>query len=168
MTSIDPDAEPTEIDPPAAPAAPAPPADVEPDAEPVPARARGSRFVQVTAIAAVLGVIVALAGIWVATRPVSTPVQDCGAAAAFLLDGRVNVFADPEDPPVGLTRAQVVDNNDRPCQERAANQAAPGAVMIVAGTLIGLVAATVEVLGRWSLRHRARTSVPAPPTPETA
>jgi hypothetical protein len=114
----------------------------------------GTRFVRVTAAVAVIGLLLAVAGIWLATRPVSTPVQDCGAAAAFLLDGRVNVHADPESPPEGLTAAEVEDNNERPCQERAANQAAPGAVLIVVGTLIGLGAGLVEALARWRWRRR--------------
>lgn len=156
MTSIDPAPDPTELgETPPATAAAEVPTDVVVATPP----ARGSRFVRATAITALLGALLALAGIWVATRPVTTPVQDCGSAAAFLLDGRVDQLADPEDPPEGLTRAAVVDNNDRPCQERAAAQAGPGAVMIVAGTALGLLAGLVEALGRWWLRARAPVNV---------
>lgn len=105
--------------------------------------------------------LLALVGTWIATRAVQTPLQDCGVSAAFLLDGRVNLYADPDDPPAGRSQAEVLDNNDRPCQERAANQARPGALLIVAGTALGLGALIVELLLRSRWRARARRSLHA-------
>jgi len=103
--------------------------------------------------------VLAAVGLFVATRTVRTPLQDCGAAAAFLLDGRVDVVGDPDAPPAGATRADVVDNNGRRCQERAADQARPGALLILVGTGLGLAAAGAEALVRWRWRRRRRRPV---------
>jgi hypothetical protein len=110
-----------------------------------------------TALVATIGVVVALIGIAVMARPVSTPVQDCGSALVFLLDGGVNEFADPTDPPAGLTSAEVTDNNTRPCRERVADTARPGLVAFLAGTLIATAAAITEVSARGWRWHRRRT-----------
>lgn len=110
---------------------------------------------------AAAGILLALLGTWIAVQRVETPLQDCGVAAAYLLDGRVDVYGDPDDPPAGRTAAEVIDNNERPCQERAANQARPGAILVVAGTGVALLAALVEVLLRWRWRARTRNSLRA-------
>lgn len=111
-------------------------------------------LVRLTAWSAAIGLLLTLAGAWVATRTVATPVQDCGVAAAFLLDGRVDVIADPENPPAGLTAEQVEENNDSPCQERAANQARPGLLLVISGVGLGLVAFATETLTRWRWRRK--------------
>ncbi|MCB0977071.1 MAG: hypothetical protein KDB02_06390 [Acidimicrobiales bacterium] len=108
------------------------------------------------------GIVAVLAGAWMATRTVETPVQDCGVAAVYLLDGRVDVLADPANPPEGLTAAQVKANNAEPCQERAANQARPGALLVLAGTAVGIVAALSETALRWRWRRRRHGSVDQP------
>lgn len=123
---------------------------------------------RITAGLAIVGVLLAAFGLYRATRTVETPVQDCGVAAAFILDGRVNEFADPDEPPAGLTAAQVRDNNDDPCQERAADQAGPGALLIVTGTAVGLGAVVVEALFRWRWRRRRQRPVQEAGSPPTS
>ena len=93
--------------------------------------------VTVTAWVALLGLVVAAVGAVVLLLPLSTPTQNCGTSAGFLLDGRVNVFVDPEAPPAGITKADALDNNAKPCQERAANRARPAGIAVVGGALIG-------------------------------
>lgn len=121
-----------------------------------------TRTLRITAIAGFVGVLIALGGIAYVAMPLQTPLQDCGTAATFLVDGRVNAFGDPANPPPGATSEDVQANNAQPCQERAANRALPGAVVILAGTLIALGALVVEFFARLRLSRRART------TPATA
>lgn len=112
---------------------------------------------RITAIVGFLGLLLVLGGLFLLSRPVRTPVQDCGAAGAFLLDGRMNRFVDPADPPAGVSETDAIDNNTHPCQERAANRARPAAVILVIGTSITVVAGLTEVGLRWRLRNRRRT-----------
>lgn len=112
---------------------------------------------RLTAVVAVVGLVIALAGLWIATRPVSTPTQDCGVAAAFILDGRVDVLVGPAHPPAGVSAAQARSNNDRTCQQRAASKAGRGALLVVVGTATGLVAAVTETTMRSYWRHRRRS-----------
>lgn len=129
--------------------------------EPVhPDRSALPRSIRITPIIAFVGVLLVLVGLLTLTRPVRTPLQDCGAAGAFILDGRVNEFADPNAPPDGLTADQVRANNRHPCQERAANRSRPAAAAIIAGTGAIGAAALAEVGIRWRLRVRRRDSAP--------
>ncbi|MEZ5177453.1 MAG: hypothetical protein R2746_03995 [Acidimicrobiales bacterium] len=124
----------------------------------------GARLVRATAIVGFVAVLVALVGLALGLRPLSTPTQDCGTAASFLLRGKVNVFVDPSNPPEGITRAEAEANNAEPCQERAANRAKPAGALVVGGTFVGLVALLVEWVARFRL-HRAanrRLGAPAP------
>lgn len=128
-----------------------------------------TRFLQATAIVATVGVVVALLGLVALLRPVSTPVQDCGTAIGFLLDGRTNTFADPADPPEGLTAEEVTANNERPCRERVADAARPGGIAFVVGLLLAVVAFLVEAVARFGswlarrqqARARSRPTEPA-------
>jgi len=105
---------------------------------------------------ATIGVIAALIGLGLLLRPVETPVQDCGAPIAFLLDGRTNVGADPTAPPPGLTAADVRSNNERPCRVRVAEAAKPAGTLIAAGLVAAVGAALVESFARgfWWMRNR--------------
>jgi hypothetical protein len=126
--------------------------------EPTTTRPRPTGIVRATPVIATIGVLVALVGFALLLRPVETPVQDCGTAVGFLLDGRVNVFADPSAPPDGLSEAEVLDNNERPCRVRAADAARPALLLVIAGTVsaVGAVVAELVVRGlRWRRRHRA-------------
>lgn len=117
------------------------------------------RSVQVTAVAAFVGVLIALAGVGYVAMPLRTPTQDCGTAATFLIDGRVNVFANPQDPPAGASSTDVQANNEKPCQERAADRALPGAALILAGTLVALGALVFEFFTRLQLSRRTRDAL---------
>lgn len=129
-------------------------------------RAAGTpRVARVTAGVAAASVVLALIGLVVVTRTVRTPLQDCGVAAAYLLDGRVDQFANPDEPPTGLTRAEVLDNNTDPCRERAANQARPGLLLIAIGLVVGLVATFVEIMARWRWRRERRAAAVDAATP---
>ena len=114
---------------------------------------------KVTAIVATIGVVVALVGLLSLLRPVSTPTQDCGTVAGFLLDGRSNVYIDPNDLPKGVTAAEAKANNAHPCRERVADQTKPGAVVLLGGLTVAVGAALVEMTARglaWRRRRRAR------------
>src|SRR5690625_2502205 len=132
-------------------------------------RAHRSSLLQATAIAAFLGLIPIPAGLFTLTRPVSTPLQSCGSAGAFLLEGRVDQPVNPSDPPEGVTDEQIRDHLEHPCQERAANRARPAAAAIVAGLAIITVAGLTEVGVRWRRRvTRRRARHVRPPTSSNA
>lgn len=135
------------------PDAPTPPPEPRPDAT-----EQLRRLARVTPAVAVAGVVLALVGLAVAFAPLRTPVQDCGTAGTFLLDGRVDVAVDVAHPPKGVTRAEARSHAADPCQERAADRARPAAMAIFAGTLAGLAAAAVEVLARLRWHRRAATA----------
>jgi hypothetical protein len=126
------------------------------------------RLLAVTPWVAAAGALVALLGLVGLLRPVTTPVQDCGVAAAFLLDGRTNQFANPDAPPDGLTAAEVTANNERPCRDRVADVARPAAIALLVGTAVGIVTAIVEIATRLALRrHRRRSPNPSTAEPTT-
>lgn len=138
----------------------------------------GATAVRVTAAVALVGVLVAVAGLASAARPLRSPTQDCGTALTYLTQGRVDEFVDPADPPTGATRAEAEANNAHPCQERAADRALPAGIAVVGGTAVALGAAVVEGVLRFRLarsRHQrwltgtGATEVPAlvvdPPPP---
>lgn len=132
-------------------AAPAPASPTAPKPAP-----RG--LLRATAIVATIGVVIALLGFGLLLRPVSTPVQQCGTSLAFLLDGRVNVYADPAHPPRGLTKDEVTDNNEKPCRQRVADQSKPAGILLVSGLTVAVIAALVELTVRgvgWARRPRA-------------
>lgn len=121
-------------------------------------------LVRVAPVVALVGVLVALVGVALVSRPLSTPTQDCGTALTFLLDGEPNQWVSVDDPPEGVTSDQARDNNDHPCQERAANQARPAAALVFVGTFVGVTAAASEVvvriLDRRATRSRHREDSP--------
>lgn len=118
------------------------------------------RLHAITVLVATLGVLVAVAGLFMGTRPLSTPTQDCGTSFSFLLDGRVNRYVDPSSPPEGITAGEAESNNDEPCQERAADRARPAGALVVGGTIAAAAAAIVDLSVRGVRRYRA-THVPS-------
>lgn len=115
-------------------------------------------LLRATAVIATIGVVVALAGLVLLLRPVTTPTQDCGTSLAFLLEGRDNEFVSETDPPAGITKAEAKANNATPCRERVAERTEPAAVLLVAGLVSALLATTTEVAVRniaWWKRSRA-------------
>ncbi len=144
-----------------------PPEDLAPPRAAAPLR--GARAVRVTAIVALVGVLLALLGLGIGALPLQTQTQDCGTAASFLLDGRLNQLVDPANPPKAVTAAEAKANNAKPCQERAANRAWPAGILVVGGTLLALVALVVEVTIRVIVGRRLTTATAvAPPGPATA
>lgn len=143
---------------PAAGAAPAVAPAVAPTVAPATARPAPHGLLRATAIIATVGVVVALGGLVLLLRPVSTPTQDCGTSLAFLLGGRVDQFVSETDPPKGTTPAEAKANNARPCRERVADQAKPAGVLIASGLLAAIIAVAIEVAVRgtawWRRRHR--------------
>lgn len=133
-------------------AAPEPTAPGPPDPPPK----RPVRMLRVVAVVALVSVVVAGLGLVIGTRPLRTPTQDCGTAFAFLLGGRQNEYLDPNDPPEGVTAREATANNERPCQERAANRAWPAGVLVVGGTLVGIVALLVDWVARFRYRRAVR------------
>lgn len=139
--------------------APAPPA--------APERPAPQGLLRATALIATIGLVVALLGLGILLLPVSTPTQDCGTSLGFLLDGRVNQLVSETDPPQGITPAEAEANNARPCRERVADRAKPAGVLLVAGLVPAVLAATVEISVRcvaWWRRSRSRSH---PDEPET-
>jgi hypothetical protein len=112
-----------------------------------------------TAVVALLGVLATLVGVLSLLRPVETPTQDCGTSLAVLLQGRPNVFVDPNDPPPGVTAEEAVANNERPCRTRVAAAGQPGARLIAGGMVVALAAMLVEVIARTVARHRRHTAL---------
>ncbi len=100
--------------------------------------------VRIPAAVALVGVLVAVIGLASATRPLRSPTQDCGTALTYLVQGRVDEFVDPADPPTGVTRAEAEANNAHPCQERAGDRALPAGIAVAGGTAVALVAAVGE------------------------
>ena len=118
-------------------------------------------LLRATAAIATVGVIVALLGVVVLLRPVTTPTQDCGTSLAFLLEGRVNELVSESDPPQGVTPAEAKANNTEPCRDRVAERTKPAAVLFGAGLIAAVGAAVVETVLRstaWFLRRRDRRS----------
>lgn len=137
-----------------------------------PARPGPTRAQQGTAIVATIGVVLALVGLLLSLRPVSTPTQDCGATLGFLLDGRTNEYVDPSDLPKGVTEAEATSNNERPCRERVADAAKPAFGLLGVGLLVGVTAALLEIVSRglaWRTRVAERNAAAAagqvPPPP---
>lgn len=120
---------------------------------------RVRRLHLVTVAVATVAVVVALVGLVWGTRPLQTPTQDCGTSFSFLLDGRVDEFVDPANPPAGITAADAEANNAEPCQERAADRARPAGALVVGGTLLAATAAVVD-LGARGLRWYRNTHMP--------
>lgn len=144
---------------------PAPAAPTDPPPPPAPPAAQAATapaphgLLAATAVIATVGVVVALLGLALVFRTVSTPTQDCGTAIGFLLDGRVNVFVSEDDPPAGITPAEAKANNAEPCRERVADATKPAAILFGAGMVAAIGAAVVEMTVRcrgWLQRRRAR------------
>ncbi len=124
------------------------------DAVDVHPRPHTSPFHRVTVVVATICVFGALVGLVWGTRPLTTPTQDCGTAFSFLLDGRVDQFVDPSNPPEGITAEEARANNDRPCQERAATRSRPAGALVVGGTLMASATAAVDLAVRGVRRYR--------------
>lgn len=123
---------------------------------PTEARPRTPKRLRVTALVATVGTVVAMVGLVLLLRPVTTPVQDCGLTVAFILEGRVDVYADPTNPPSGLTTAEVESANAQPCRTRVADAARPGFSLLAIGTVAAVGALILEVamrVGGWSRRR---------------
>jgi hypothetical protein len=138
---------------------PAPDAPDTPVAEGAPVRPRANGLLAVTPVIATIGVAVALVGLLLVLRPVSTPTQDCGTALAFLLEGRVNEFVSETDPPEGVTKAEAKANNAEPCRVRVADRTEPAAVLFGAGMVAALGATFTEIVVRlqgWLRRRKAQ------------
>lgn len=139
----------------------------DPDAAMAPTQPAPTGLLRATAIAATVGVVVALVGLGLLLRPVETPTQDCGTSLTFLLEGRVDEFVSETDPPAGISAAEAKDNNTQPCRERVADQTAPAAVLLVAGMGSAVLAAIIEMTVRgiawWRRRTARRQLLPPPP-----
>ena len=148
------------------------PEPIDPRVAPAPAPPvgpRARRLHAVTVVVATVGVLIALVGLVWGTRPLATPTQDCGTAFSFLLEGRIDVFVDPADPPAGVTPSEAEANNAEPCQERSADRAKPAAGVVVGGTVLAAVAAAVDGGARGWRRYRLRPPrPPRPPRPRRA
>lgn len=152
--------------------------DADVEAAPPPQGGRDRAPLRVPAVVTVVGLVVAAVGAVIGFWPLSTPTQDCGTAASFMIQGRVNVFVNPDNPPEGITPDEARANNAEPCQERAANRGLIALALVVGGALAGVVSviteATIRLRSRLRWRRLHRTSPPvavfsdpaAPPRPD--
>lgn len=141
------------------------------DAQPLSALGRTS-----VALAAV-ALVCFLVALVLAALPVRTPgVQDCGAPAAYLAAGRLDVVPDaqnrilgPDGEPRTLDEETARTARDQPCRQRVADRAVPAGGLVLVGTLLGLTAFALEFLVVRPPRRRAwRAAVMATARPPVA
>lgn len=113
---------------------------------------------RITPVVATVAVVVAVIGLVLMLRPVSTPTQDCGTAMGFILDGRSDVLVDRADPPTGVTAAEAEANNEAPCRTRVTDALKPGSVLFAVGFVVAIGATFAEAGARtwWWVRNRRR------------
>jgi hypothetical protein len=106
-------------------------------------------------------------GIVLVAIPVRNPgVQHCGTPFSFLVSGQVNRIPDAtgrvlvDDRVVTLSPAARRRAFDSPCSERVARRAIPAGVLVVVGSVMGLTAVAIGIVGAW---RRASTHVVAEP-----
>jgi len=152
------------------PAAPAPPEAWPPLAPAVtPPPGRLGRVATVLAGLALLAHLVAALLLVV---PVETPeVQDCGAPGAYLLTGRLDHIPDedgrirgPDGEVITLDDDVAAEARATPCRERVADRGVPAAILVVAATLLGVVAFALELfVVRPRQRRQMRAAMGPPP-----
>lgn len=130
-----------------------PVADVAPPRWP-PNAIRASTVIAWVALAAFMaGVVLFL--LPVRNRYHGRTLQDCGAPAAFLKDGRTSAIVSSDSPPKFIPKADVHDINAHQCSDLVAGRAVPGAILLVSTFGLGLVAFVLAWVGRRAER-RAR------------
>jgi hypothetical protein len=110
-------------------------------------------------IAGVLGwaAVAAIAlGVALGLVPVDNPgVQSCGAPLGFLVSGELDRFPDATgrlqrgDRVVTLDPAQRRRAVESPCSERVERRAIPAGLLVVGGSVMGLTAVTIGIVGAW-------------------
>ncbi len=119
------------------------------------------------AVAAWVALAAIAAAVVIALVPIRNgAVQDCGTPAAFLLEGRPDVYPDangrvarPDGTTVRLGKADLDRAFSARCGTRVGRRMVPAAALAAGGTVLGLAAATVAATSAW--RHRPRQ--PRPP-----
>ncbi|HEY4375831.1 MAG TPA: hypothetical protein VGM93_01685 [Acidimicrobiales bacterium] len=150
----------TDVLPPPTPASPEPTPDPGPPAA-VPSSGWPDGLISAMPFLALVGVLAIAAGGVLLAVPVRNPkIQECGAPVAFLLRGRVDIYADPTNPPAGLTKAQANAANQDRCGHRVAGRAVPGGLLIVSGLAVGLAAGGAEWAARGARRRRLLARAP--------
>jgi hypothetical protein len=96
------------------------------------------------------------AGVVTALIPVRNPgVQHCGAPLTFLVSGELDRIPDAagrvliDDHVVTLSPAARTRAIDSPCSERVERRAIPAGVLVVLGSVVGLVAVAIGIVGAW-------------------
>jgi hypothetical protein len=95
-------------------------------------------------------------GIVVVLIPVRNPgVQQCGAPLTFLVSGQLDRIPDAtgrvliDDHVVELSPAERRRAVDSPCSERVGRRAIPAGVLVVLGSVMGLLAVAIGTAGAW-------------------
>jgi hypothetical protein len=111
-------------------------------------------------------------GLILSLIPVSNPgVQRCGAPLGFLITGEFDRIPDVNGNVLRDDRVVTLDEEARrravetPCSERVARRAIPAGILVVGGSLMGIAAMTIGIVGAWrraSARARAASDQAVP------
>jgi hypothetical protein len=111
---------------------------------------------RVTGILGWVAVALIAVGIVVMAIPVRNPgVQQCGAPLTFLLSGQLDRMPDAsgrvliDDHVVTLSPAARQRAVESPCSERVERRAIPAGVLLVVGSVMGLIAVAIGIVGAW-------------------
>jgi hypothetical protein len=111
-----------------------------------------------------VGIALIVLGVVVSLVPVDNPgVQACGAPVAYLVSGELDRIPDADGrverngEVVTLDAAARKRAVDTPCSERIARRAIPAGVLVVVGSILGLTAVIIGIVGAWR-RASARAS----------
>jgi hypothetical protein len=95
-------------------------------------------------------------GVVIALMPVRNPgVQQCGAPLTYLTSGELDRLPDATGRVLRDGKVVTLDPAARkravetPCSERVARRAIPAGMLVVVGSVMGLTAVTIGIVGAW-------------------
>lgn len=150
---------------PISPQSPATPGD-DPDTDDAPPR-WPRNAIGVSTVVAWIAVAAFVAGVVLFLIPVRNryhghTLQDCGAPAAFLKDGRTSAIVSSSSPPKFIAKTDVDEINAHQCSALVADRAVPGGILLVSTFGLGLIAVMLAWVGHRA-EYRARWHAAARP-----
>jgi hypothetical protein len=122
---------------------------------------------RITGVLGWIAVVLITVGIVIVLIPVRNPgVQQCGAPLTYLMSGEVDRIPDAtgrvliDGKVVTLSPAAQKRAFDSPCSHRVERRAIPAGILVVVGSVMGLAAVTIGIVGAW---RRATARVAADP-----
>jgi hypothetical protein len=122
---------------------------------------------RITGVLGWIAVVLITLGIVIVLIPVRNPgVQQCGAPLTYLMSGQVDRIPDAsgrvliDGRIVTLSSAAHKRAVESPCSQRVERRAIPASILVVVGSVMGLVAVTIGIVGAW---RRASARVAAEP-----